>query len=185
MEEGPLSAGVGRGAQRLGERLPEMQRKRSRTDALLHAYTVEHLRRDRMSCMRLQPRVSQVVAACMRSTFRTTQLSTILSRARHAGMASTVQSGPLHPYSQRLQPLPSLELSQAHAGPFALPGFASAMLQGRGLAIVQKPRMLTRGYPPSKRSLAGALQGRQKTKGQGVRTLIPLSKVSNFSSPFF
>ena len=141
MEEGPLSAGVGRGAQRLGERLPEMQRKRSRTDALLHAYTVEHLRRDRMSCMRLQPRVSQVVAACMRSTFRTTQLSTILSRARHAGMASTVQSGPLHPYSQRLQPLPSLELSQAHAGPFALPGFASAMLQGRGLAIVQKPRM--------------------------------------------
>ena len=67
--------------------------------------------------------------ACQaRSTFRTTQLSTLPSRARQAGSASTVHRGPVHPYSQRLHALPLVvpaPLTQAHAEPFVMPGLAT------------------------------------------------------------
>ena len=70
-----------------------------------------------------------LLRACQaRSTFRTTQLSTLPSRARQAGSASTVHRGPVHPYSQRRHALPLVvpaPLIQAHAEPFVMPGLAT------------------------------------------------------------
>ena len=71
-------------------------------------------------------------------TFRTTQLSTLPSRARHAGRASTVQRGPVQPYSQRLHAwsfliVPAF-LTQAHAEPFAMPGLATLRASARSRA---------------------------------------------------
>lgn len=82
--------------------------------------------RDHSGCCRM--------CEMMRSTFRTTQLSTLPSRARQAGRASTVQRGPVLPYSQRLHALViPAPLTQAHAEPFVMPGLVTLS------AIVRSP----------------------------------------------